>query len=480
MLFRSLWLGCLLAAGSNAQSSGSPSTDTATSTLTDTSTSIAPDTRSILTLSGTNANAASSFTGTYAAVTGQSTVPSSLLSKASTASGSSSRSGSASSAAPGTTSTITLLAGGGAGIVTQLVINGTTTSTLSSNSTASSMSSGSSTSTAAQPTNTQPCNGYPEFCSRKYSNITEVCAHNAAFSISGNSFSNQALSITQQLNDGIRMIQGQVHYENNTIWNCHTSCSILNAGTWQAELEEIATWVRSHPYDVVTLLVGNYDYVDVGNFTAPLEASGLMPYIYTPPKVPMRLNDWPTLSEMILNQDRVVVFMDYQANQTAVPYILDEFTHMFETPFSPTNVSFPCTIQRPPTLTNQTTAREEWMYLANHNLNVEVSFLGNSILIPNTADLNVTNAAGQQLGMLGAMDSDCTERWDRPPNFLLVDYYNVGSGSVFEVAARANGVTYTGQCCGTAASSPAGRLRMSGLLLGLAAGSTLLLLFWQG
>lgn len=40
--------------------------------------------------------------------------------------------------------------------------------------------------------------------------------------------------------------------------------------------------------------------------------------------------------------------------------------------------------------------------------------------------------------------------WDRPPNFLLVDYYNYGptNGSVFEVAARANNVTYTRECCG--------------------------------
>lgn len=37
-----------------------------------------------------------------------------------------------------------------------------------------------------------------------------------------------------------------------------------------------------------------------------------------------------------------------------------------------------------------------------------------------------------------------------PPNFLLVDYYNIGSynGSVFEVAANMNNVTYGGGCCG--------------------------------
>ena len=64
------------------------------------------------------------------------------------------------------------------------------------------------TATAARPRptqNTTPCNGYPEFCSRKYSNITEVCAHNSAFSIKDNAASNQVLSIVDQLDDGVRM-----------------------------------------------------------------------------------------------------------------------------------------------------------------------------------------------------------------------------------------------------------------------------------
>lgn len=63
----------------------------------------------------------------------------------------------------------------------------------------------STTSSAPLATNTVPCNNYPEFCSRKYSNITEVCAHNSAFSIKDNAASNQRLSIVDQLDDGIRM-----------------------------------------------------------------------------------------------------------------------------------------------------------------------------------------------------------------------------------------------------------------------------------
>lgn len=53
--------------------------------------------------------------------------------------------------------------------------------------------------------NTQPCNGYPEFCARKYSNITMVAAHNSPFVRKGNVASNQALDVTTQLDDGVRM-----------------------------------------------------------------------------------------------------------------------------------------------------------------------------------------------------------------------------------------------------------------------------------
>jgi hypothetical protein len=45
--------------------------------------------------------------------------------------------------------------------------------------------------------------------------------------------------------------------------------------------------------------------------------------------------------------------------------------------------------------------------------------------------------------------------WGRPPNFLLVDYYNFGNfnGSVFQVAAEANNVSYNrNSCCGSVAS----------------------------
>ena len=186
---------------------------------------------------------------------------------------------------------------------------------------------------------------------------------------------------------------------------CHTSCSILDVGTLEDYLTTVREWVQENTFDVVTILMGNYDYVNPGNFVAPIQASGLMDYVYTPPKRPMALGDWPTLAEMIITNKRVVFFMDHQANETAYPWLMDEFSQMWETPFSPTERAFPCTEQRPPGITRAQAKNR--MYMANHNLNLELQFGSIDLLIPNTALTNETNAV-DGYGSLGKMARNCT------------------------------------------------------------------------
>ena len=262
------------------------------------------------------------------------------------------------------------------------------------------------TSTSAAPVNTQACNNYPEFCERSYSNITYVGAHNSPFVARNNAASNQQLGVINQLDDGIRMVTGETHYNaaTNTVSYCHTSCDLLNAGTAEEFFTTVTRWIKTHPYDVVTLLIVNSDYINVKNYTAPILDSGLANYAYVPPQIPMNISSWPTLSTMILTGKRAVIFMDYNANQTEVPYVLDEFSQMWETAFSPTNRSFPCTQQRPPGLSQQDA--EGRMYLANHNLNTEISLAGISLLVPTSALINETNALNGT-GSLGLMANNC-------------------------------------------------------------------------
>lgn len=200
-------------------------------------------------------------------------------------------------------------------------------------------------------------------------------------------------------------------------------------GTLQDYLSTVREWLDNNPYEVITILMGNFDYIEVGNFTDPIVNSGLSKYAYEPPKIPMGLDDWPVLSEFILRQKRAVIFMDYNANQTQVPYILDEFSQMWETPFSPTDPAFPCTQQRPPGLSEE--SAKTWLYMANHNLNVEVSFSGVDLLIPNTAVLNETNAVSG-FRSLGLMADNCTGKSVFHPEHLIILihlYSNMGQTS---------------------------------------------------
>ncbi|KAF2736363.1 PLC-like phosphodiesterase [Polyplosphaeria fusca] len=340
------------------------------------------------------------------------------------------------------------------------------------------------TTQAPQPTNTQPCNNYPEFCNRKYSNITEVCAHNSPFVRRNNAGANQAYGVTQQLDDGIRMLQGQTHQVNGTMRYCHTSCDLLDAGTVEDYMREVTRWVMTHPFDVITIIIGNADYTKQGsdgkplvtsqNYVEPIQNAGLMPYIYQPPKTAMNISDWPTLGQLILRGKRVIMFIDYNFDTDAVPWMLWQFYNIWETPYSPTDSDFPCTLDRPQGLSEN--KMKSMMYMANHNLNVEVSIAGLSLLIPNTVELEQTNGLNGT-GSLGLQVEKCTSDWDRPPNFLLVDYYNAGpiNGSVFEVAARANNVTYDRKCCGS--ESPASILkRPSVTYLGLTVVAVLMLM----
>lgn len=340
---------------------------------------------------------------------------------------------------------------------TQITLTGSNDTTTATSTRTSSATTTTNGTTSATPTNTQPCNDYVEFCTRKYSNISFVGAHNSPFVRPGNSGSNQALPVKVQLNDGIRLVQGQMQWPTNGTEPhfCHTSCDLLDAGPIYDWLTDVREWVDDHPYDVVTILLGNGNYSDASLYKPYIERSGIQKYAYTPPLLPMRLDDWPTLEDLILRGKRVVMFLDYNANHTAVPYLLDEFSQVWETPFDPIDTKFPCTVQRPPDL-KPDDARDR-MYLMNHNLNVEFNVFDIQLLVPAVSLLNQTNAA-EGSGSLGMAANNCRADWGRAPNFLNVDYYNYGSdkinGSVFLAAARLNNVTYNRTCCGKVSAAP--------------------------
>lgn len=346
-------------------------------------------------------------------------------------------------------------------------LTGDVTDTVSITSTSGGNATETSTSVA---TNTQPCNNYVELCTRKYSNITNVGCHNSPFVRPGNSGSNQELPVKTQLDDGVRFLQAQIQFPVNGTEPhfCHTTCDLLDAGPITEWLTLVREWLDENPYEVVTILLGNGNFSNPDLYAPHIESTGILKYVYEAPYVPMALEDWPTLEEMIIRGKRVVMFMDYAANQTAYPWLLDEFAQIWETPFNPLDRDFPCTPQRPPDLKPED-ARNR-MYLMNHNLNADFTVLQASLLVPAVSLLNETNSA-TGYGSLGLAANNCREDWGRAPNILNVDYYNYGSppGSVFEVAAQMNNVTYKWDCCGHKESGARKGAPWMTLVLGLCA-----------
>jgi hypothetical protein len=52
--------------------------------------------------------------------------------------------------------------------------------------------------------------------------------------------------------------------------------------------------------------------------------------MYSPTAGQLTINEWPTLGSLIDSGKRVLAFMDNQADFTQVPYLIDEFSNMFE------------------------------------------------------------------------------------------------------------------------------------------------------
>lgn len=61
--------------------------------------------------------------------------------------------------------------------------------------------------------------------------------------------------------------------------------------------------------------------------------SGLDSYAYTPSSTPVAYSAWPTYQELIDAGTRVVSFLAQNADTSSVPYLLDEFTNVWETPY---------------------------------------------------------------------------------------------------------------------------------------------------
>ena len=214
-----------------------------------------------------------------------------------------------------------------------------------------------------------------------------------------------------------------------------------------AWLGDIKAWMDANPYDVVTVLLVNSDDFTAAELHQQFVTANISSYGYVPPQHTAAIQTWPTLQSLIANNTRLITFiadLDPSTTQAAnAPYLLNEFTFVFENPFQVTNaMNFSCVADRPAAVAGNTAAAVSSgrLSLVNHFLDLQEPF---GIVVPDIANAKLTNANSGPVGNLGASASQCAQTFGKQPNILLVDFFD--QGPAIDTVDKINGITPVGR-----------------------------------
>ncbi|KAJ1819018.1 hypothetical protein LPJ75_001289 [Coemansia sp. RSA 2598] len=299
----------------------------------------------------------------------------------------------------------------------------------------------------------KPCNGHASLCSRRYNEVSYACTHNSYSYAPPEAIGvlNQERSIQQQLSDGIRafmldLVRPDLKPDPKTpdqdiaaVHLCHASCILIDKGTLENTLKVFKDFMDENPREVITFIIENASGFSADQVKPSFESSGIEKYAYTPEFKPNSQKHgyaWPTLSQMIDENKRLMVFMDDNADVSKVPYILPEWEYVIETPFE--NISpvdkFPCSQDRP------RDGKPRDLLVMNHFAYNRASIVGKNIDTPLTAGQIKQRGYNTAKSLQQQVDT-CKDVWgSRVPNFITVDYYDVGNGDIFDVVSKINGI----------------------------------------
>ncbi|CCX06386.1 PLC-like phosphodiesterase [Pyronema domesticum] len=286
------------------------------------------------------------------------------------------------------------------------------------------------------------CNNSPSLCSAPYNSLLHLGAHNSAFvRTRENKYStagNQYFNVSTQLSGGIRLLQSQLHSDNGAVKLCHTSCQLFDAGLLRNWLKEIKVWLDANPSEVVTILLVNDDKISPNLLAAEYKAAGLDSMVMEPTDKTWQTK---TLQEFIDSGKRVVSYLSTGADTNAVPWLMNEFDHIFETGFENTDAAaFSCVATRPGVVAGEDKLKEAVqtrMGLMNRFLYQEIS---KSLKIYVNNDTYAATVNGDKgVGNLKDGVETCFGQWGKRAGYVILDFVNEGNPA--QVVDSFNNVT---------------------------------------
>ena len=260
------------------------------------------------------------------------------------------------------------------------------------------------------------CNGSLDLCSKQYNEVAYLTTHNAFNTDEdGLLFPNQTYNIASQLNDGVRGLMIDVYYHFGTPTAYH---SVFMLGTIPLSdiFDDIKTFLDNNPNEVVTIILECY--VTANDIEDEINQSGLSNYLYT------HNATWPTLQNMIDNDNRLVIFSDVDDASSSQDWYHYVWEYAVETHYSVGNINdFTCDFNRGDPLND--------LFIFNHFITDATLGYG---LYNESNDVNANPFFINRA-------LNCQTQTNKFPNFVTVDYYELGDG--LAVVDQLNGVTST-------------------------------------
>lgn len=261
------------------------------------------------------------------------------------------------------------------------------------------------------------CNGHAALCDRPFDQVVLPGTHNS-HSARDDGFppvnANHQHGIAAQLEDGIRALLIDVYAdeaEPDTLLMCHGPCTLASTPHLEG-LGAITAFLQANPREVIAIIYE--DHAGVEAIVDDFAATGADALVFThAPGDP-----WPTLGAMIEADTRLVVTAE--SGGPPPPWFHHVWDEAWDTPYGPTTIEeLSCELNRGST--------DNALFLVNHWVN-------DAFGLPSETNAAIVNTAK----ILQARAQECWDRWEHPPNFLVVDFYE--QGDLFAVVDALNGV----------------------------------------
>lgn len=253
-------------------------------------------------------------------------------------------------------------------------------------------------------------------------------------------FYNQEDTVTNQLRNGVRGFMLDMYDFQNDIWLCHSlRGQCYNFTAFQPAintLKEVEAFLAENPSEIVTIIIEDYVHTPKG-LALLFARAGLDKYWFPVSKMPKKGDDWPTITEMVQANHRLLVFTS-DASKEAEEGIAYQWRHMVE------NESGDPGVQR-----GSCPHRKESKELKSKSASL---FLMNYFpTYPVQAD-----SCKEHSTPLAEMVNTCYKAAGNVlPNFIAVNFYmRSDGGGIFDIVDRMNGHSLCG--CSTVAACQAG------------------------